>query len=289
MYKSANANWPELKLPHGVKADTLIAPHILVRSAVFSTLEYAGAAKRPTITAAETLPLQATSQYRVEQVDGPRLSQSDAELLYWLLARFYREGVLTGRALTYFKCGEALSALGRSRGGKSDALLGESLSRLTNAEFRFKVRVTGTDVSLGLVRTKLLSSFERVTLDSFSYDYRVMIADGVAALLEDGSWLALSAQVRQKFNSDPLAKGLHAYFASNKQIFAMWPETLKGLMGRDTMQDSKWIQALERSLLRVRAATAWPECELAKAGQSAGKVVVRKSSQRQPATESGEH
>jgi hypothetical protein len=69
----------------------------------------------------------------------------------------------------------------------------------------------------------------------------------------------------------------------------MWPETLKGLMGRETMQNSKWVQALERSLLRVRAATTWPECELAKAGQSTGKVVVRKSSQRQPTTESGEN
>jgi hypothetical protein len=81
------------------------------------------------------------------------------------------------------------------------------------------------------------------------------IGVGVACLLGNKAWLALPGQVREKLASDPLARGLHAYFASNKQIFATWPDILKWLMGRESMQNSKCLHALEGALAKVHAAT----------------------------------
>lgn len=271
--------WPEIKLPHGVKADARIVPHILARSAVFSTLEYAGAAQRPMIGEGHPVRLDATSQYRVEQLSGPRLSQSDADLLFWMLARAYRHGAPTGNAAVFFKRGEALAALGRSRGGKTDALLAESLMRLRLAEFSFEERAPTGEMVL-LTQTRLLASAERSADDAAPYDFRVTISVDVAELLRGGTWLALPGQLRKEFVSDPLAKGLHVYFASNKHVFDMWPDTLKGLMGRESMQDSKWRRALENALSKIRVTTMWPQCELLKKGAPAGKVVVRKGTAR---------
>ncbi len=276
MSRTAGTVWPELKLPHGVKEDTRIAPHVLVRSSVFSTLEYAGAAQRPMITKTAPLLLDAMSQYRVEQLDGPRLSQSDADLMFWLLSRAYRYGTPKDGATVFFKRGEALTALGRSRGGKSDALLDDSLQRLCSAEFHFEERDNATKEMEQRARTRLLSKVERVADDAKPYDYRVTIADGVAALLDGGRWLAFPGQVREELASDPLARGLHAHFASNDKVNPTWHETFKGQMGRKSMQTSKWLHVLENALSKVQAATGWSRCELVKAGSHAGKVVVEK-------------
>lgn len=278
MSENVVAGWPELKLPHGVKEDTHIAPHILVRSSVFSTLEYAGAAQRPMISKTAPLLLDGMSQYRVEQLGGPRLSQSDADLMFWLLSRAYRYGAPKDKATVFFKRAEVLTALGRSRGGKTDVLLDDSLQRLCSAEFRFDERDQASREMKPLARTRLLSSVERVEADTKPYDYRITVADGVAALLENGSWVALSGQARKELASDPLAKGLYAHFASNDKVFPTLHETLKGEAGRAAMQNSKWLQALKIALARVREATGWAQCELVDKGPFAGKVVVQKGS-----------
>lgn len=86
--------------------------------------------------------------------------------------------------------------------------------------------------------------------------------------------------VRNGFVGDSLAKGLHAYFASNKQVFAMWPETLKKLMGRETMQKTKWLRVLEAALKKISIESGWPQWEIVQVGQHAGKVSVRKAGVR---------
>lgn len=258
--------WPELDLPHGLLADTRIAPNLLVRSAVFSTLDYAGGAERPEITA--PLPLPAIKPYYIEQVGGVRLSQSDADLFFWLLSRAYRDGAPKGGAWAFFKRGEALGELGRARGGKTDVLLEDSLQRLCGADFAY--RIPGE-----VGRSRLLSCVERFESDSKPYDYKITVADGVAALLDGGEWLALLGKERGQLAGDPLAKGLYAFFSSHKTVFPMLPATLKALMGRESMQDSKWRHALEKALAKVQAATGWFQCELVKEGPLAGKAVVR--------------
>lgn len=276
MSEHVAAVWSELKLPHGVKEDARIAPHILVRSSVFSTLEYAGAAQRPIIVRAAPLRLHAMSQYRVEQLEGPRLSQTDADLMFWMLSRAYRDGAPKDKAKVFFKRGEALTALGRSRGGKTDASLDGSLQRLHSAEFHFEERDKVTKAMMPLIQTRLLSRVEEVDDDAKHYDYRITIADGLAVLLENGSWVALSGKVRQELVGDPLAQGLYAHFASNDIVHPTWSETLRREMGREYMQTSKWGHALKRALIKVQAATGWAQCELLETGELAGKVVVRK-------------
>ncbi len=268
---STGPGWPELDLPHGLLPDTLIAAKILVQGAVFSTLEYAGGAQRPEIT--EPLDLRAIKPYKIEQVAGVRLSQSDADLFFRLLARAYRKGAPSGDAAVFFKRGEVLSALGRARGGKTDLLLEESLQRLYAADFAYTMP--------GVVgRTRLLSSVERVESDAKPYDYKVLIAQGVAALLDGGEWLLLHGKVRGKLAGDPLAKGLHAFYSSQERAYPMLPETVQALMSRTSMQGSKWRRALGDALAKVQAATGWFQCEVVKAGPLAGKVVVERGSRR---------
>lgn len=268
---TSHTAWPELTLPHGLLADTRIAANMLVRSAAFSTLDYAGGAVRPAID--EPLSLAAIAPYSLEQVAGVRLSQTDADLFYWLLSRAYRGGAPRGNARVYFKRGEALAALGRGRGGKTDVLLDESLARLYQADFKYAVP--------GAVgRSRLVSCIERFDDDDKPYDYRVTVSDGVAALLDGGEWLVLLGKEREQLAGDPLAKGLHAFYTSHKSAFPMLPSTLKALMGRESMQDSKWRHALDRALAHLKEVTGWVQCEVVKAGPLAGKVVVLKGLKR---------
>lgn len=256
--------WPELNLPFGFWEETRIAPNILVRSAAFSTLDYTGGAVRPEVM--EPLKLSALSQYKIDQVAGVRLSQTDADLFFWLLSRLYRYGAPKDRAWVYFKRSEALT--GRARGGKTDLLLEDSLQRLIRAEFSYE--------ALGVVgRTRLLSSVERFDEDK-PYDFRVTVSDGVAQLLANGDWMALSGTEREELAGDSLAKALHAFYSSHITVYPMFPATLKSLTGRESMQESKWRHALKKSLARVQEVTGWAGCHLVENGDNAGKVVVRK-------------
>lgn len=274
---TSEPEWPALSLRYGLLDDTRLAANALVRSAVFSTLDFAGGAKRPEIV--EPLELAAIKPYRIEQVGGVRLSQTDADLFFWLLSRAYRSGAPKAGALVYFKRAEALEELGRTRGGKTDALLEESLQRLYSADFAYEIP--------GVVgRSRLLSCIEHFEDSGKPYDYKVMVSDGVAALLADGEWLVLLGKVKEQLARDPLAKGLYAFYASHKTAFPMLPSTLKALMGRESMQESKWRHALETALAKVQAATGWFQCELVKTGQLAGKVVVNKGSSRRRKTSS---
>jgi len=290
--------WPELKLPYRLRDEKRVAPHVLVRSSVFSTLDYSGAAVRPMIIKTTPLQLPSMSQYRVEQLEGPRLSQTDADLLFWMLSRAYHNGAPKDTATVFFRRAEVLKALCRKRGGKTDAMLDASLQRLCSAEFHFEERNKTTGEMRFLVQTRLLASVVRSEDDAKSYDYRVTIADGVAVLLENGSWVALSGPLRNELASDPLALALYAQFESNEKVYPTHSETIKGQMGRagvvltpdetnaeevqkkTGMQTSKWLSALRRALAKVEAATKWPQCELATAGANAGMVVVRKRSTR---------
>jgi len=122
----------------------------------------------------------------------------------------------------------------------------------------------------------LVAKVERVDDASKPYDMAVIIDASVATLLEGGEWVVLSDEVRKRLASDPLASGLHAFYQSHKTAFPMLPSTLKLLMGRESMQESKWLIALRKSLSSVWSATGWSQCGVATDGQYAGKVVVVK-------------
>ena len=238
-----------------------------VRSAVFSTLDFAGGAERPEIE--EPLQLPAIKPYSITQTGGVRLSQNDADLFFWLLSRAYRFGAPKNGAWVHFKRGEALADLGRSRGGKTDTLLEESLQRLRSAEFAYEIAGT-------VGRLRLLSCIERFEDGTKPYDYKVLVSDAVAPLLADDEWLVLSNKAKKQLSRDSLASGVYAFYASHRTAYPMLPSTLKALMGRDSMQESKWRHALEAALAKVQAATGWFQLELVKTGKIAGKVVFVK-------------
>lgn len=267
--------WPELGLRYGLLDEARLAVKALVRSAVFSTLDFAGGAGRPEID--EPLELAAIKPYCITQVGGVRLSQTDADLFFWLLSRAYRFGSPKKGAWVYFKCGEALAELGRSRGGKTDTLLEESLHRLYSFEFTYEIRDT-------VGRLRLLSTIERFESGTKPYDYKVMVSDAVAPLLADDEWLVIPGKVKKQLSRDSLAKGLYAFYASHKTVYPMLPSTLKSLMGRESMQESKWRHALDAALAKVQATTGWFQLELVKTGPKAGKIVFIKgaSSGRRP-------
>lgn len=225
--------------------------------------------------------VKAQEPYRITQVSGVRLSQSDADLFFWLLSRAYRLGAPRKGALVYFKRSEALAELGRSRGGKTDALLEESLHRLSSAEFTYEIQ----DAVAG--RFRLLLPIEQFASGTKPYDYKIVVSDDVAPLLSRQEWLVLPGKVKRQLSQDSLAKGLYAFYASHKTAFPMLPATLKALMGRESMQESKWRHALEAALAKVQAATGWFQFELVKTGSNAGKVVFVRgaSSRRRPIKE----
>ena len=287
--------WPKLDLPYGLLMKAVLAPNALVRGSVFSTLEYAGAAERPVIT--EPLLLATMKQYRIEQIAGVRLSQSDADVFFWLLSRIYRRGDPSGSPSTFFEHKEALAELGRKRGGKTDLLLADSLDRLGQAEFTYELHRSDDGEHPGAVddedaesagkrppsivgRTRLLSRVERCDRLDSKYDYQVTIAAGVAVFFDRNDWVVLPNTERKQLSKEPLARGLYAFYYSHRHAYAMLPETLKKLMGRESMQNSKWLHALATALAKVKTATGWPECEVAQVGRYAGKIVVTKGVRR---------
>lgn len=267
--------WPELDLPYGLLDGNRIAANVLVRSAVFSTMEFSGAAERPTIT--EPLALATLKNHEILQVAGVRLSQSDADLFFWLVSRAYCSGAPEVEAQVCFSAPEALSALGRARGGKTTNLLEQSLRRLHDADFLFKVpNLVG--------QSRLLSSVEHLPLSAPAQEYAVTIAADVASLLSVREWFILRGGERDQLAGEPLARGLHAFYASHSmRPYPMWTSTLKRLMGRESMQESKWLHALDNALAKVKAASGWGQCERLQSGEFAGKVVITKGKVRRAA------
>lgn len=295
--ESSLSTWPKIDLQYGLLLKAILVPNALARSSVFSTLEYAGGAERPVIT--EPLLLATMKQYRIEQIAGVRLSQSDADVFFWLLARIYRDGHPGGSPSAFFENKEALGELGRKRGGKTDLLLAESLDRLGQAEFAYELHRPDDGEHPGIVdeegaepaserlpsivgRTRLLSRVERCDRAGSKYDYQVTIAAGVAVLLDRNDWVVLPSTERVQLATDPLARGLYAFYSSHKFAYPMLPATLKKLMGRESMQNSKWLNALAIALAKMKTATGWRACEVAQTGKYKGKIVVEKGARRRP-------
>lgn len=270
------SDWPKLVLKYGLIDGNLIAPNVLVRSAVFSARDFNGHATREAIAEPEHLP--SNEPYVVVQMEGERLSQSDAEVFFWLLSRAYKVNPPRSPVQVCFQIGDAVKELGRARGGKTVKLFEDSLMRLAEAAFSF-----GRDGGPA-VNTKLLVSVERLTSEAGTSDYNVTLADGVAKLLVGRDWVYLRGHERRALVGDSLAKALYAFYASHETPYAMRWSTVQGIMGRNGVgvQDSKWRLALVNALERVKLATGWFRCELATEGEYAGLVVVQKSESSKP-------
>lgn len=266
--------WPQLKLKHGLGAN-IVTPFVFARSAIFSSQVYRRHAERPLYT--EPKELLATGNLKIYQTAGYQLDQGDADVLYELIRRIFEKDDADKReSRVLFNRRQLLEALGRTPGGKTSALLDASIERLFAASFRFQ----GPSLITGMSRL-LLSVLRREDALSHKYDYEVLIDVRLAQLFNQGSWVLLRRSEREKLAGDPVAKWLHAYYSTHREPYPIKQETLKGLMGREGMQNSKWLAALTASLEVLKRATGWHICELVAAGKNAGKVVVVREEPKQ--------
>ncbi|NPT54594.1 plasmid replication initiator TrfA [Paraburkholderia elongata] len=249
-------SWPELKLPHGL-GKNFITAHTLARCAIFSTQAWSRLSPRPKYPERKQLATTETSGITVFQTAGEQLDQGDADVFHELLRRVFVEGGNTrGEHHVRFNRGEFLRALGRARGGTTGERLDASLNRLYEARFEFDVP--------GLFKGKsslILNIYSRETDSTKDFDYDVLLDVSLARLFPKTQWTLLRRRERDKL-IDPLAKGVHAYYSTHKAPYPMKAETLQNLMGRESMQPSKWRIALRTALEAVQKATGWTRCAL---------------------------
>ncbi|VVE76985.1 TrfA protein [Pandoraea captiosa] len=248
--------WPKLPLKYGLNRN-FVAPNSLAQSAVFSTQYYRSNADRPEYSAPEKL--RALNKIEVFQTAGHRLDQGDADVFYELLRRVLENGREMDREThVRFNRGELLKALGRTRGGTTRTSLEASLDRLYRAEFKFSVP------SLFEGRSRLILKMIRSSPDSpMEYEYDVLLDVELARLFDGGQWTLLRRAQRDKLKNMALARGLHALYSTLLTPHPMLPKTIQELMGRDSMQDSKWRKVLAEALKELKKATGWARCELA--------------------------
>jgi hypothetical protein len=270
---NTTAAWPKLPLPHGL-GKNLVTAHALARVAVFSTQKYGPKAQRPVYMSKTRLGATHSSEIEVFQTAGAGLDQGDADVFYELLRRVFNDARETHReARVCFNRSEFIKALGRASGGKTRALLDESLSRLFRAEFEFSV--PGVFVGKSRLILKMLRTDRETERDN---DYDVLLDVELARLFTERQWTLLRRSILQSLKGNPLAKGLYVYFSTHTCPYPMLTTTLRDLMGRPDMQLSKFEDVLEPALRELKKATGWAKCELGLTGKTAGKVVVEKGS-----------
>ncbi|MDO3514293.1 plasmid replication initiator TrfA [Ralstonia pseudosolanacearum] len=269
------AAWPKLPLPHGL-GKNLVTAHALARSAIFSTQVYRGPVERPEYREMTALATSKSSEIQVFQTAGHRLDQGDADVFYELLRRVFAPGEKMDReAHICFNRNELLKVLGRTRGGRTDRLLDESLDRLFRADFYFSV----PDVFVGKSRL-ILKMLQHSSDRAMDFDYDVLIDVELARLFVTNQWTLLKQSERAKLAGNPLARGLHTYYASlPNSAFGTKTSTLKSMMGRESMHEGKWRRSLEDALKAVKEATGWDTCELRTAPGGERKVFVIKNNE----------
>lgn len=260
--------WPTKIAERGLT--NFVTPYAMARSAIFSTQIYRGQTGRPRYL--EKTPLVCLGSMSVFQLAGEQLDQNDADVFYELLRRVIAQGDASAReARVQFNRLDLLKALGRTRGGKTITLLNESLERLTDATFYFEIPGLFTGRS-----RLILKALTKEEMHAQEYDYDVLIDVELSKLFARERWAFLRKKERDSLAGDPLAKGLHAYYATHKDPYPVLVDTLQALMGRQTMQPSKFKKALSDSLANLKAATGWHTCEIVNARGDAAKVCVVK-------------
>ncbi|MDE1143505.1 MAG: plasmid replication initiator TrfA [Paraburkholderia tropica] len=273
--------WPKLPLKYGLSRN-FVAPNSLAQSAVFSTQYYRSNADRPEYSTPKELKIMG-ERNEVYQTAGHRLDQGDADVFYELLRRVLENGCAMDREThVRFNRGELLKALGRTRGGTTRTSLDASLDRLYRAEFKFSVP------RLFEGRSRLILKMIRSSPDSpMEYEYDVLLDVELARLFDGGQWTLLRRSQRDKLKNMSLARGLHALYSTLLTPHPMFPETIQELMGRDSMQDSKWRKVLAGALKELQKATGWARCELAIDDKKQLMVFVERDANAKPKSKTG--
>lgn len=267
--------WPCLAVPRYMLDNARATPHLLIRTSLFSTRKFSGGAVREVASKSNPITMAAIGGYACRQIDGVRMDQGDGEIYAWLLNRAYLQGVTGKNEMRIcFTREEAFKELGRSRGTKGFKLFEESLLRLYQADVEYE-----TQYATG--RTRLISSIEK-PLDEkkFGYDYEVLLSAKLGEFFFGDDFRLIPNSEHTALKSY-LAKWLHAFYSSHNTPFPYKTDTIKTLVDRHFVQESKWQEALTTSLADVKRVTGWPTCEVRNLNENR-KVVVRKSVAYQP-------
>jgi hypothetical protein len=255
-----------LNLKYGLGANTAV-PHVIARSNIFSSQIYRGPIHRSGIK----IPCQIATLggVKIVQTAGHRLDQGDANVFYEILGSLFSQ--LENRAFSSqvtIARSDLLSNIGRSKGGKTNALLHDSLIRLVNAEF--------------LIDKNNSKQYTTGILQGFAYHSEgnskyvlIEIDPRFLELYMNNEWVILKKKERDALSS-PISKALHAYYCTHQKPYPLCPETLKRLADRTNMQESKWLIQLQSALDEIKLATGWHVCEISTSEKYAGKVTVVK-------------
>lgn len=242
----------QLPLPYGLGSNTVTA-RALARSAIFSSQPYRGPSTRPCYQGPTRLA--SVEEFEVWQLSGWQLDQADSELWYQIVrvAVLAAQGVVTSYATVNVSLAQLMAATTRKKGGKTRRLLSSSLERLMAATFQIRCRH----------QTVLFQPLVEVTSAAAKSGLlEVTLGAGLPELVQERQLVVLKRAERTPLLQDPLACGLHAYFASHVTPYPIKSQTLKRLLGRDSMQDSKWRLLLVAALNRLKEVTGWPVCFL---------------------------
>lgn len=254
-----------LNLEHGLGKNSAV-PHILARTGVFSSQIYRGPTKRPIAT----LPfkLHTFGDSTASQTAGQRLDQSDADVFYELIRTLFSRDTSIDPLLPFEIEPQALlAAMKRKKGGKTNALLDTSLRRLSQAKFEVNEK-SGRKYNFGIVTMSAAP-----TTCSNSIFISMEIDPQLLRLYTSDGWTLLLKSERNKLRL-PISKALYAYYRTHRaQPHAHKATTIKNLVGRNGMDETKWRTQLRAALCELQSATGWATCELTDAGHV---VVIKK-------------
>lgn len=221
-----------LKLPVE-SPDRRTTPNVCLRSALFGVV---GRGRRRWLIDVE---IAAQDGYRV-LYSGERLDQSDLDV--WLAVKHLCARVPLG-AEVEFSAPELFRLLGKSDGQANREALKRSLKRMHGA-------VVGMLAPSG-------AGFEGHMIDWWQWDdqacrFRVVLSPRMAPLFEDEDYTLLVNAQRQQLGKD-LARWLHGYWSSHKQIYPIYDTTLMRLCGAEIQAIRKFRQLLREALAELEA------------------------------------
>ena len=221
-----------LKLPVE-PPDRRTTRNVCLRSALFGVV---GRGRRRWLIDAE---IAAQDGYRV-LFTGERLDQSDLDV--WLAVKHLCSRVPLG-AEVEFSAPELFRLLDKSDGQASREALKRSLKRMHGA-------VVGMLAPSG-------AGFEGHMIDWWQWDaqacrFRVVLSPRMASLFEDEDYTLLVNAQRQQLGKD-LARWLHGYWSSHKQIYPIYDATLMKLCGAEFGRSRAFRELLREALAELEA------------------------------------
>ncbi|MEZ2741188.1 hypothetical protein ACBP93_00960 [Paenalcaligenes hominis] len=252
---------PNLK--HGIGFNTITST-ILVRSSIFSSLQYRGPCCRPQYNNQALISPKSAS---IVQLEGSQLDQADASLWYQLIrvALLSNSGQLVKHAAVKAPITLLFTELETTAGGKTRKLLEKSLHRLQTAEFRISVNNEYSYIFQPISEFYVSEQPKKTLL--------AILGEGSVDVFKNHQLVILKKAELNALKSDLLAQGLYAYFASHSQPHPIKSSTLKKLLVHESMQESKWLFKLKESLELMKEATKWHKCSL----DEGNKVVVERT------------